>query len=95
MMIPKLRQIEEEEPELHIVWDKQVQEIQAQIMGKVQIEVLQSLIQSRFGVEVAFNAGRIVYKETIANVLEGVEHTISIRKAVTSERLPTVQCARA
>ena len=51
-MIPKLRQIEEEEPELHIVWDEQLQEIQAQIMGEVQIEILQSLIQSRFGVEV-------------------------------------------
>ncbi len=48
-MLPKLRQIEEEEPELHIVWDEQLQEIQAQIMGEVQIEILQSLIQSRFG----------------------------------------------
>ena len=52
-MILKLRQIEEEEPELHIVWDEQLQEIQAQIMGEVQIEILQSLIQSRFGVAVA------------------------------------------
>ena len=72
VMIPKLRQIEEEEPELQIVWDEQLQEIQAQIMGEVQIEILQSLIQSRFGIEVAFDAGRIVYKETIANIVEGV-----------------------
>ena len=79
MMIPKLRQIEEEEPELHIVWDEQLQEIQAQIMGEVQIEVLQSLIQSRFGVEVSFDAGRIVYKETIANIVEGVGHFEPLR----------------
>jgi len=78
-IIPKLRQIEEEEPELHIVWNEQLQEIQVQIMGEVQIEILQSLIQSRFGVEVAFDAGRIVYKETIANVVEGVGHFEPLR----------------
>ncbi len=79
MMLPKLRQIEEEEPELHIVWDEHLQEIQAQIMGEVQIEILQSLIQSRFGVVVDFDAGRIVYKETIANVVEGVGHFEPLR----------------
>jgi small GTP-binding protein len=78
-MLPKLRQIEEEEPELHIVWDEQVQEIQAQIMGEVQIEILQSMIQNRFDVEVAFGAGRIVYKETIANTVEGVGHFEPLR----------------
>ncbi|WP_312369624.1 TetM/TetW/TetO/TetS family tetracycline resistance ribosomal protection protein [Lachnoclostridium sp.] len=79
MMIPKLRQIEEEEPELHIVWDEQLQEIQAQIMGEVQIEILQNMIQTRFGVEVSFDAGRIVYKETIGNVVEGVGHFEPLR----------------
>ncbi|OLN28244.1 translation factor GTPase family protein [Desulfosporosinus metallidurans] len=79
VMLPKLRQIEEEEPELHIVWDEQLQEIQARIMGEVQIEILQSLIQSRFGVDVAFDAGRIVYKETIADVVEGVGHFEPLR----------------
>jgi len=74
VMIPKLRQIEEEEPELHIVWDEQLQEIQVQVMGEVQIEILQSIIKRRFGVEVAFDSGRIVYKETIANTVEGVGH---------------------
>jgi len=78
-MIPKLRQIEEEESGLHIVWDEQLQEIQVQIMGEVQIEILQSIIQSRFGVEVDFDAGRIVYKETIANVVEGVGHFEPLR----------------
>lgn len=79
VMLPKLRQIEEEAPELHIVWDAQLQEIQAQSMGDVQIEILQSLIQSRFGIDVAFGAGRIVYKETIANVVEGVGHFEPLR----------------
>lgn len=78
-MLPKLRQVEEEEPELHIVWDEQLQEIQVQIMGEVQIEILQSLIQSRFSVQVAFGAGRIVYKETIVNVVEGVGHFEPLR----------------
>ncbi|MEA4900284.1 translation factor GTPase family protein [Desulfitobacterium sp.] len=79
VMLPKLRQIEEEEPELHIVWDEQSQEIQAQIMGEVQIEILQSLIQSRFGVDVAFDTGRILYKETIVNAVEGVGHFEPLR----------------
>jgi len=79
VMLPKLRQIEEEEPELHIAWNEQLQEIQAQIMGVVQIEILQSLIRSRFGVDVDFDAGRIVYKETIANVVEGVGHFEPLR----------------
>lgn len=78
-MIPKLRQIEEEEPELHIVWDEQLQEIQVQIMGEVQIEILQSLIQSRFHVFVTFDEGRIVYKETISNIVEGVGHFEPLR----------------
>ncbi|OPX42328.1 tetracycline resistance protein TetO [Ruminiclostridium hungatei] len=79
MFIPKLRQIEEEEPELHIVWDEELQEIQMQIMGEVQLEIMQSLIQSRFGISVSFDSGRIVYKETIANVVEGVGHFEPLR----------------
>ncbi len=79
VMIPKLRQIEEEDPELHIVWDEQLKEIQVQIMGEVQIEILQSLIKSRFGTEVSFDSGRIVYKETIANAVEGVGHFEPLR----------------
>lgn len=79
VMLPKLHQIEEEEPELHIIWDEQLQEIQAQIMGEVQVEILQSLIQSRFGVEVAFDSGRILYKETIADCVEGVGHFEPLR----------------
>lgn len=79
MMLPKLRQIEEEEPELHIIWNEELQEIQAQIMGEVQIEILQSLIANRFDVDVTFDSGRIVYKETIVNKVEGVGHFEPLR----------------
>lgn len=78
-ILPKLRQIEEEEPELHIVWDEELQEIQVQIMGEVQIEILQSQIQNRFDIEVGFDSGSIVYKETIANTVEGVGHFEPLR----------------
>lgn len=78
-ILPKLRLLEEEEPELRIVWDEQLQEIQAQIMGEVQIEILQSLIKNRFDVQVEFDAGKILYKETIADVVEGVGHFEPLR----------------
>ncbi len=79
VMLPKLRQLEEEEPELHIVWDEELQEIQAQLMGEVQLEILQSMIQERFGVEVTFSTGEIVYKETIRKPVEGVGHFEPLR----------------
>ena len=79
VMIPKLRQLEEEDPELHIIWNEQLKEIQVRIMGEVQLEILQSLIQSRFGIGVSFDSGRIVYIETIANVVEGVGHFEPLR----------------
>ncbi|MBS6397796.1 MAG: TetM/TetW/TetO/TetS family tetracycline resistance ribosomal protection protein [Clostridiales bacterium] len=78
-MLGKLRLLEEEEPELHIRWDEQLQEIQAQLMGEVQIEVLKILIRERFGVSVDFGAGSIVYKETIAGPVEGVGHFEPLR----------------
>lgn len=78
-MLPKLRQLEEEEPELHIVWNPLLRRIQVQIMGTVQIEILQSLIKERFGVDVTFGTGNIVYKETIKNVVEGVGHFEPLR----------------
>ena len=79
VMLPKLRQLEEEEPELHIVWREELQEIQAQVMGEVQIEILQRLIAERFGINVTFDTGNIVYKETIAGEVEGVGHFEPLR----------------
>ena len=78
-MLPKLRLLEEEEPQLHIVWDGQLQEIQARMMGEIQLEILTYLIRERFGVDVAFGAGSIVYKETIADWVEGVGHYEPLR----------------
>ena len=78
-MYNKLCQLEEEEPQLHMVWKEQIGEIHVQLMGEVQIEVLQNLIRERFGVEVSFDQGSIVYKETIADRVEGVGHFEPLR----------------
>ena len=78
-MLPKLRQIEEEDPQLHIVWDENLKEIQAQLMGEVQIEIIKSLVKERFQVDVAFGPGNIVYKETILDRVEGVGHFEPLR----------------
>ncbi len=79
VMLQKLRQLEEEEPQLHIVWDERNKEIKAQIMGQVQTEVYRNLIRERFNVDVDFGTGSIVYKETIANTVEGVGHFEPLR----------------
>ena len=78
-MLQKLRQLEEEELQLHILWDSQFSEIHAQLMGEVQIEILKKLIWDRFHVAVEFGAGSIVYKETVAEPVEGVGHFEPLR----------------
>ena len=78
-MYEKLCQLEEEEPQLHLVWKEQLNEIHAQLMGEVQIEVLRHLIRERFDVEVSFEEGSIVYKETIVDRVEGVGHFEPLR----------------
>ena len=75
----QLRQLEEEEPLLHIVWNETLGEIYAQVMGEVQIEILKSLIKERFGMTVTFDEGNIVYKETILEPVEGVGHFEPLR----------------
>ncbi len=77
--LPKLKLLEEEDPQLHILWDPRLQEIHARLMGQVQIEVLQSLIRDRFDVAVTVDAGRILYRETIAGPVEGVGHFEPLR----------------
>lgn len=77
--LPQLRMLEEEEPELKIVWNEDTGEIQAQLMGEVQIEILRRMIWDRFKVDVHFGAGKIVYKETITNTVEGVGHFEPLR----------------
>ena len=74
-----LRQLEEEEPELHIVWEERLGEIHAQLMGEVQTEVLKRIIRQRFGIWVEFGSGSIVYKETITEPAEGMGHFEPLR----------------
>ncbi len=78
-MLPKFRLLEEEIPELHIVWEEETKSIQVQIMGEVQTEVLKCIVFERFGVEIEFGTGSIVYKETIAEPVEGVGHFEPLR----------------
>ena len=73
-MLSSLKHLEEEEPELHIVWNEKLSEIHVKLMGEVQIEIIKRIIQERFGVPVQFDAGNIVYKETIQRPVEGVGH---------------------
>ena len=75
----KFLQLEEEEPELHITWNKELGEIYAQLMGEVQTEVLKNMIFERFGIAVEFGAGNIVYKETITEPVIGIGHFEPLR----------------
>lgn len=75
----QLRVLEEEDPALHLVWNALLREIRVQLMGPVQMEILQKLIEDRFGLKVSFDAGNIVYLETIAAPVEGVGHYEPLR----------------
>ena len=77
--LPKLRLLEEEDPQLHVLWDDHLKQIHVQIMGKIQLEILKSLIQQRFSLEVQFTDRRIYYKETILDAVEGVGHFEPLR----------------
>ncbi|MDO5146887.1 MAG: TetM/TetW/TetO/TetS family tetracycline resistance ribosomal protection protein [Eubacteriales bacterium] len=73
------RQLEEEDPMLHFTWDSRLMELQVHLMGQVQTEVLKSLIKERFGMDVSFGAGHILYRETIKNTVSGVGHYEPLR----------------
>jgi len=77
--LEQLKQLSEEDPALHIGWNMKTGEIEIQIMGQVQLEILADIIRERFGYEVSFGQGRIVYKETILNTVEGVGHFEPLR----------------
>ncbi len=79
LFLPKLRQLEEEDPLLQVKWDERLKQIHVSLMGKVQLEILTSLIAGRFGVAVTFDQGRISYRETIENTVEGVGHFEPLR----------------
>jgi len=77
VVMPKLRQLEEEDPQLHLLWESG--QIHVQIMGKVQLEIFRSLVQQRFGLDITLDDRRIFYKETIENTVEGVGHFEPLR----------------
>ena len=79
VMLPKLKQLEEENPELHIVYREETGEILIKLMGEVQLEILQKLVKERYGVVVDFGEEKIIYKETIRNTVEGVGHFEPLR----------------
>lgn len=77
--LPKFRQLEEEDPQLHLIWEESKKEIHVQIMGEIQMEILKSMIAERFSMAVEFGGRSMVYKETIANTVEGVGHFEPLR----------------
>ncbi len=79
LLLPQLLQLQEEDPQLHVVWNERGREIQVQLMGKVQTEVLVRLVKERFDVDISLDTGRILYRETIADRVEGVGHYEPLR----------------
>lgn len=77
--LQQFKQLEEEEPELHVLWNEELGEIQVQLMGDVQIEILKHMLEERYGLLVGFDTGNIVYKETVLNTVEGVGHFEPLR----------------
>lgn len=75
----RISELSEEDPELNIVWDEHLREIRAELMGEVQCEVLARLIRERFGLETSFDAGAVMYRETIANTAKGIGHFEPLR----------------
>ena len=74
-----LRELEQEDPLLHVVWDERLGQVHLQLMGEVQVEILQSLLERRFGLKVTFDEGGILYKETLSQRVEGVGHYEPLR----------------
>lgn len=79
VLLPRLLQLQEEDPQLHIVWNSRLREISVRLMGRVQIEIFKSLVKDRCDVDVELDAGHIMYKETIAGTVEGVGHFEPLR----------------
>ncbi|KAB8288128.1 GTP-binding protein [Bifidobacterium avesanii] len=78
-VLTALRELEDEEPLLHVAWQERIQEIHVQLMGAVQLEIIQQMMHDRFGLDVAFGAGSVLYKETITAPVEGVGHFEPLR----------------
>ena len=79
VMLPKLMQLDQEDPQLHIVWNERTREISVQLMGRVQAEIFRSLVKERFDTDITLDTGRIMYRETIKDTVEGVGHFEPLR----------------
>lgn len=79
VLLPKFMQLQEEDPQLHIVWNERGKCICVQLMGKVQTEIFKSLVKERFDTEIQLDTGHIMYKETISERVEGVGHFEPLR----------------
>lgn len=77
--LSKMKILESEDPQLKVNWNERLGEIQVQLMGDIQLEVLQALIKERFNIDAKFDAGNIIYKETIADTVEGIGHFEPLR----------------
>lgn len=77
--LEKMRILETEDPQLKVVWNERLGEIQVQLMGDIQLEILQSILSERFGINADFGKGNIIYKETIADTVEGIGHFEPLR----------------
>lgn len=75
----KMRILENEDPQLKVVWNERLGEINVQLMGDIQLEILQAIIRDRFGIQALFGKGNIIYKETISDTVEGVGHFEPLR----------------
>lgn len=78
-MLNALKTLEDENPQLHVTWSEHLQEMHVQVMGKIQLEILEQLLKERFNLEVDFDQGNILYKETIIDSIEAVGHFEPLR----------------
>ena len=79
LLLPKLMQLDQEDPQLHVVWNAAAREISVQLMGKIQAEIFKSIVRDRFDTDIELDTGRILYRETIKNAVEGVGHFEPLR----------------
>ncbi len=79
LLLPRLMQLDQEDPQLHVVWNAQSKEISVQLMGKIQAEIFKSIVRDRFDTDIELDTGRILYRETIKNTVEGVGHFEPLR----------------
>ena len=79
VLLPKLMQLDQEDPQLHIVWNERTREISVQLMGRVQAEIFRSLVKERFDTDIMLDTGRIMYRETIKDTVEGIGHFEPLR----------------